>query len=69
MMPWKDQLRLAGRCLRWLFWPPDRKTWANIAMWITMVTVMLAIYYQLWLVVLIAFLTYFPISHLGRKRD
>ncbi len=23
-MPWKDQLRLAGRCLRWLFWPADQ---------------------------------------------
>ncbi len=67
-MPWKDQLRLAGRCLRWLFWPADQKTWANIAMQLVMVTMTLAISRQLWLPVLAAFLLYFPVSRLGRRR-
>lgn len=69
MMPWKDQLRLAGRCLRLLFWPADQKTWANIAMWVLMVTMTLAIYWQLWLPVLAAFFLYVPVSRLGKRRD
>ena len=67
MMPWKDQLRLIARGLRWLFWPADQKTWANVAMWIVMVTMAVAIGLQLWLPLLVAFFLCFPVSHLGRK--
>jgi hypothetical protein len=68
MMPWKDQVRLAARFLRWLFWPADQKTWANITMWIVVVTILLGVIYQLWLPVLAAFLLYYVASRLGRKR-
>ena len=67
MMPWKDQLRLGRRCLRWLAWPADQKTWANITMWIIVVTVLLGVIYQLYLPVLAAFLLYYVASRLGRK--
>jgi hypothetical protein len=66
-MPWKDQLRLAVRGLRWLFWPADQKMWANIARLLIWATMSLAISDQLWLVVLAAFVLYFPVSRLGRR--
>jgi hypothetical protein len=69
MMTWKDQLRLAGRGLRWLFWPADQKTWANIATAVIVAAMTIAINYQLWLAVLAAFILFFPVSRLGRKRD
>lgn len=69
MMPWKDQLRLGLRALRWLFWPADRKTWASIASVILAVTMTLAIRYQLWMVLLGAFVLVVLVSLLGRKGD
>jgi hypothetical protein len=67
-MPWKDQLRLGWRCLRWLFWPAELKTWANIATWVILVTMTLAVSYQLWLPLLAAFFISVPVQRLGRKR-
>ncbi len=67
MMPWKDQMRLAGRGLRWLSWQADQKAWANITMWIVVFTVLLGVIYQFYLPVLAAFLLYYVASRLGRK--
>jgi hypothetical protein len=67
MMPWKDQLRLAGRCLQWLFWPAELKAWANIAKLLIWVTMTLTIYWQLWLPLLATFFLSVPVAFLGRK--
>lgn len=67
-MPWKDQLRLAGRGLRWLFWPATMETWANIATVIILAAMAIAIACQLWLPLLAAVFLSFPVSRLGRKK-
>jgi hypothetical protein len=67
MMPWKDQLRLIGRGLRWWFWPTNQKTWANVAMWLIWATMTIAIAGQLWLPLLAAFFLSVPVIWLGRK--
>jgi hypothetical protein len=69
MMPWKDQLRLIGRGLRWMYWPANQKAWSNVARWILSVTMAVAITYQLWLPLLAAFFLSVPVLWLGRKED
>lgn len=67
-MPWKDQLRPGLRALRWLFWPADQETWANVAWLILWAAMSLAIDRQLWLAVLAAFLLFVPVVFLGKRR-
>lgn len=43
MMPWRDQLRLGWKILRWLYWPPPFPVWANVAMWITIAAALVAV--------------------------
>jgi hypothetical protein len=66
-MPWKDQLRLAGRGLRWFFWPAHQKAWANVVMWVLWATMTVAIADQLWLPLLAALVVSGATQWLGRK--
>jgi hypothetical protein len=67
-MPWKDQLRLGWRIVRWLWWPEEWHAWANIAIWVVSVTLIVAIYAQIWLAALAAFFLACIISAASRKR-
>lgn len=33
MMPWRDQVRLAWRAARWLWWPPGWPLWSLLVIW------------------------------------
>ena len=34
MMPWRDQVRLAWKAIRWVYWISGIPIWANITIWI-----------------------------------
>lgn len=67
MMPWKDQLRLGWRMLRWAYWPPDQHAWANIASLIVLAAAIIAVSVQLWLGWLAALFLWYVIGHSGKK--
>ena len=33
-MPWRDQLRLGWKVIRWLYWPSGWPVWTNVTIWI-----------------------------------
>lgn len=33
-MPWRDQLRLGWRIIRWIWWPAEFPVWVRIFTWI-----------------------------------
>lgn len=42
-MPWRDQLKLGWKIIRWLYWPAGWPVWANIVIWICTAVVLVCI--------------------------
>jgi hypothetical protein len=67
MMPWKDQLRLGWRIVRWVWWPETVHAWANAAALVASAALVIAIVAQIWLGALAAFFLGVAICITGRK--
>lgn len=52
MIPWREQARILGRAVLWVFWAKTHTAWANITTLICTCVITVAIIEQLWLVVL-----------------
>jgi hypothetical protein len=67
MLTVREQAALGGRILRWMFWPPHQKAWANTADLVIMAAVFVSISAQIWLGLLAGFFLWFAVGFAGRK--
>ena len=47
MIPWREQFRLLGRCLRFAYWTKGYPWWANVATLITLGAFIVCLYFSL----------------------
>jgi hypothetical protein len=67
MMPWRDQLRVGLRVLRWMCWPEDQRIWANVADLVIFAALFIAVTAQIWLGLLAGLFLWFAVGFAGRK--